>query len=80
MTKDERIQGLLEANNFLVEQRRLAAKKLKECREKFAFYADEHRKKTGLSAEDTAKTLVKARTNEKMVSDIDDTLLLLAPR
>lgn len=74
MDKDQRIQGLLEANNKLVENNRLLKAQLKEDQNLFAFYAENHRQKGTPDGDE------KAKRNYDAVDAIDRVFDLTAPK
>lgn len=64
MTKDQRIQGLLESNNLNVEKKRALKRMLEKCQAQFSFYAMQH------LAKGTPESDVKAEVNLQFVEDI----------
>lgn len=68
MTKDQRIQGLLESNNENVEKKRALKRMLEKCRDQFSFYAMQH------LAKGTPEADAKAEVNLRFVADIEEAL------
>lgn len=95
MDKDQRIQGLLEANSRYVENNRKLQAGLRRARDKFSFYAESHKAKAerwqndlkGTQGADgqailqssIRDTMEKAKANEAEVNFIDQLLTETAP-
>lgn len=69
MTHDERVKGLIEANNVMVEKNRALRAMLREAAKQFTFYGEQHKAK-GTEEADT-----KALVNFALAAKITQVLL-----
>lgn len=69
MTHDERVKGLIEANNVMVEKNRALRAMLREAAKQFTFYGEQHK------AKGTEEADAKALVNFALAAKITQVLL-----